>query len=147
MRGHHVRHHVERVFKREQLPTRVRISCAMKVSRVQLQPDITDNGRHGQHVRPLVVAAFNNVVVTTVVVKHHMFRNVHVPCHRVNGDNGPNGPIVPFHVAAPMWLERDSTRVLAKSTVTANTVTLIHVRIMVPGPIGRHVRHRVVWAE
>lgn len=141
--GHHVRHHVALAFKRELLPIHVRINCVTKVRHVPLRQVIMAPGLHGHHVQPHAVVVYNSVVVIIAVVRHHMFRNAHAPCHRVNGALGQSGPTVRFHVAAPMSFELDSTRVLVKSTLIRSIVTLIHALIMVPGPIGRHVRPRV----
>lgn len=71
-------------------------------------------GQHGHHAQPRVVVVYNNVVVITVVAKHHMFRSAHVPCHLVIGVHGQSGLTVPFHAAVPMSFALDSIRALVK---------------------------------
>ena len=145
--GLHALLHVELAFNHELFQTPVPSNLDSKVKRAQHLPVSMDHGLLGLLVRQHVVAVSNKDVAIIAAEKHLMSKSDHALFQLDHGVHGLNGPSARYHAGVPVLYALDFIRVLVKSILIPNSVTLIHVLIMVLGLTGHHALLHVVWEQ
>ena len=141
--GHHVVQHVALEPKQEQLPTLVPISLLLKLKSVPIPKDIMAHGLAGLFAVLHVAVDTKHVAnLTHVAVKIMSKRELvtKIPDIMVPG---VNGVLALLHVVVVMLCVNVFTGALERFRLIPNSVTHIHVHIMVLGLTGHHAVHHV----